>query len=53
MVTTYQKVLSGRRISIPDNLSQKYCIKEGDLVIVEDNDGIKIIPAKIIRRDIT
>jgi bifunctional DNA-binding transcriptional regulator/antitoxin component of YhaV-PrlF toxin-antitoxin module len=47
---TFQKVLSGRRVSIPDILSEKYCIKEGDFVIVEDNDGIKITPAQIIKR---
>lgn len=47
---SYQKVLSGRRISIPDSLSKKYGIKEGDLVIIEDDKGIRIIPADVVKR---
>ncbi|MDN5847252.1 MAG: AbrB/MazE/SpoVT family DNA-binding domain-containing protein [Candidatus Nitrosocosmicus sp.] len=47
---SYQKVLSGRRISLPDQLTKKYGIKEGDFVIVEDDDGIKITPAQIVKR---
>ena len=49
--SSYQKVLSGRRISLPENLCKKYNIREGDFVIVhEDEDGIKIIPADVIPR---
>ena len=45
----YQKVLSGRRITIPEKLLKKHGLKEGDLITVEDvGDGILIIPVKII-----
>jgi bifunctional DNA-binding transcriptional regulator/antitoxin component of YhaV-PrlF toxin-antitoxin module len=50
MTIDYQKVLSSHRISIPINLCKKYNIKEGDLVIVEDDSGIKITPAHVIKR---
>ena len=47
----YQKVLQGKRITIEYDTAKKYNIKEGDIVIVEDeNDGIKIIPAAVVRR---
>ncbi len=38
----YQKVLSGRRITLSDDICKKYNIKEGDIVIVDDEDFIKI-----------
>jgi len=49
--SNYQKVLSGRRISIPDTLSKKYGIREGDVVIIEDStNGIRIVPADVVPR---
>ena len=45
----YQKVLSGKRVSIPEPLLKKHDLKEGDLITIEDtNKGITIIPVKII-----
>ena len=43
--------MSGRRVSIPEKLSEKYGIKEGDIVILEDSkNGITIVPAQVIPR---
>ena len=53
MTSNYQKVLSGRRVAIPDNLSKKYGIKEGDVVIIEDSNGIRIIPADVTPRSLS
>jgi bifunctional DNA-binding transcriptional regulator/antitoxin component of YhaV-PrlF toxin-antitoxin module len=51
MTSTYQRVLSGRRVSLPGSLVKKFGIKEGDIVIVEeDRDSIRIMPAEIVRR---
>ena len=51
MASTYQRVLSGRRVSLPESLVKKFGIKEGDIVIVEeDRDSIRIMPAEIVRR---
>lgn len=51
MASNYQKVLSGRRVSIPDSFSKKYGINEGDIVILEeDKGGLRIIPADVIKR---
>jgi bifunctional DNA-binding transcriptional regulator/antitoxin component of YhaV-PrlF toxin-antitoxin module len=44
-------VLSGKRITIPDPLSKKYNIQEGDIVIVEDDHGIRIVPVEVRRRE--
>lgn len=47
----YQKVLTGKRITIPFHMANKYDIKEGDIVIVEDDNGvIKIIPVDLVKR---
>lgn len=44
MKSNYQKVLSGRRVSIP----MEYGIKDGDIVIIEkDKRGVLIIPAEV------
>lgn len=43
-----QRVLSGRRVSIPDSMSKDLGIQEGDYVIVkEDSGGIRIVLAEI------
>lgn len=43
-----QRVLSGRRVSIPDDMSKDLGIQEGDYVIVKaENGGIRIVPAEI------
>jgi bifunctional DNA-binding transcriptional regulator/antitoxin component of YhaV-PrlF toxin-antitoxin module len=48
-MSSFQKVLSGRRVSIPDELSKKYGIREGDIVILkESSNGITIVPAEVV-----
>jgi anaerobic selenocysteine-containing dehydrogenase len=48
---TYQKVLQGKRVTIESSIAKKYSINEGDIVIVEDDNGtIKITPAQVIKR---
>ena len=52
-MTDFQKVLSGRRVAIPQDLAKKYDIKEGDIVMVVDHisgSGIAIIPCDITPR---
>ena len=49
----YQKVLSGKRVTLSENICKKYNIKEGDIVIVEDDDVIKITPAQVIKRSVS
>ena len=46
----YQKVLAGKRVTLSEHICKKYNIKEGDIVIVEDDDSIKITPAQVIKR---
>ena len=47
----YQKILAGKRVSIPKKLLKKHGIKEGDLISVEDtNQGIIIIPVRVIKK---
>lgn len=51
MSSNFQKVMSGRRISIPEILTKEYGIKEGDIVIVENTSkGILIVPAEVVPR---
>jgi len=46
-----QKVLGGRRISIPASVSEELGIDVGELVIVEwKNGSLKIIPAEVSPR---
>jgi bifunctional DNA-binding transcriptional regulator/antitoxin component of YhaV-PrlF toxin-antitoxin module len=45
---TVQRVLSGRRISIPESYAKKHGVNEGDFIIVEENNGkLNIIPAEV------
>ena len=47
----YQKILSGRRISLSNTKCKKYNIKEGDIIIVEEENGVlKVSPAKVTKR---
>jgi bifunctional DNA-binding transcriptional regulator/antitoxin component of YhaV-PrlF toxin-antitoxin module len=51
MTSNYQKVLSGKKVSIPDSFSKKYRINKGDIVILEEDRGsLRIIPADVIKR---
>ena len=49
MSQTAQKILAGRRIAIPREMFEKSDLKDGGIVIVEqDEDGrITIIPADV------
>jgi AbrB family looped-hinge helix DNA binding protein len=48
---TVQRVLGGRRVSIPEAASKALGIKEGDYVIMEvEADGLRIIPAEVSPR---
>ena len=47
--TNYQKVLAGKRITLPEYVCKKYNIKEGHIVTVEDEDQ-KITPTLVIKR---
>lgn len=43
-----QRVMSGRRVAIPDSVSKQVGLREGDYVIVEvDGHSVKIVPAEI------
>ena len=45
------KVLAGRRITIPEEISKKLNIDEGDFVIVRLEDGsFRVIPAEVTVR---
>ena len=43
-----QRVMSGRRVSIPDSVSKEIGLKEGDYVIVEvEGHSVRLVPAEI------
>ena len=43
-----QKVLSGRRIPIPEKFMKEHSIKEGDIVVLKHEAGkLSILPAQI------
>jgi len=43
-----QKVLSGKRITIPAEVLEKLGINEGDYVIIEwEDENFRIIPAEV------
>ena len=53
----FQKVLSGRRVTIPESLAKKHNIKEGDIVMISEEKNfssgihaITIIPCDIVPR---
>ena len=47
-----QKVLSGGRISLPQDFVKRWNLKVGDFVIVrEGEDGCEFLPAEIIPKD--
>lgn len=47
-----QKVLAGKRISIPESYAKKYGINEGDFVIVDASGSrLQVIPAEITERE--
>jgi len=45
------KMIRGGGITIPVKTRKKYNLTEGDqLILIDDEDGFKLIPAKIDRR---
>lgn len=45
---TPQKILSGRRIPIPEGFMKKYSIREGDFVVLKEESGkLSILPAEV------
>lgn len=49
MPSSYQKVLSGKRVSLPESFYNKYDIGEGDIVILEEDKGsLRITPANVV-----
>jgi hypothetical protein len=52
-VHSIQKVLSGRRVTIPEGLSDKAGIREGDLVAVDSYEGKDGYGVKILRVDLS
>ena len=48
MSQTAQKILAGRRIAIPKEMFEQCHLKDGEIVLVEQEDGkIIIIPAEV------
>ncbi len=48
MAKNLQKVLSGRRVCIPQPMAKKWKIDEGDVVYLEEHDrGILILPTEV------
>ena len=48
-----QRILAGKRVSIPEELLKKWNMQEGDFVLVEETDaGITIAPAEISKKKI-
>lgn len=48
-----QKVLSGRRISIPESYAKEFGINEGDFVIVQLNGKrLEVVPAEVTEKDL-
>ncbi|MEM2159743.1 MAG: AbrB/MazE/SpoVT family DNA-binding domain-containing protein [Candidatus Nitrosotenuis sp.] len=48
-----QRILSGKRISIPEAVLKKWHVDEGDFVLVkETKDGLVIVPAQISEKEI-
>lgn len=43
-----QKILSGRRIPLPEEFMEKYKIKEGDYVLLQEEKGrLSVVPAYV------
>lgn len=48
-----QRILSGKRVSIPEAVLKKWHVVEGDFVIVkETKEGLVIVPAIIREKEI-
>lgn len=49
MSQTAQKILAGRRIAIPKEMFERSHLKDGEIVIVEqdENGVIRIVPAEV------
>jgi len=48
MSQSAQKILAGRRIAIPKEMFEQCHLKDGEIVLVEQEDGrIIIIPAEV------
>jgi bifunctional DNA-binding transcriptional regulator/antitoxin component of YhaV-PrlF toxin-antitoxin module len=50
LASNFQKVLAGKRVSLPESYSKRHGINEGDIVILEeDNSGsLRITPAQVV-----
>ena len=51
-MSNVQKVLSGFRITLPNDFRKALKVKEGDFIIVESHEGssLRIIPADVTPR---
>lgn len=48
-----QRVLAGKRISIPESYAKKYGINEGDFVIVDaSGTKLQVIPAQVTEKEV-
>jgi len=48
-----QKILAGKRVSIPEPILKKWHLKEGDFVLVkETKNGLTIVPAEFNEKEI-
>lgn len=48
-----QKILAGKRVSIPEAVLKKWHLDEGDFVIVKETEkGLYIVPAEISEKEI-
>ena len=48
-----QKVLAGKRISLPESYAKKYGINEGDFVIVEASGSkLQVVPAQVTEKQV-
>ena len=46
---TVQKIMSGRRISLPEWFMEENSLKEGDWVLVQEvGNSLRIVPAVIV-----
>ena len=48
-----QRVLAGKRISIPEAYAKKYGINEGDFVIVDASGSkLQVVPAEVTEKQV-
>ena len=51
MTSEFRIILGGRRVALPVKMCNKYKIKIGDVVMIEDTgNGIKIVAARVVKR---